>query len=202
MIGSPKAARLAKRAAFGLFLSHCRVPRGLSARARVSRSGCSGCSGAGCARRGRTAAGRGERRGRSGRIVRPRKSGRRARRGRVSRSDRTAKYKQLVLIEEELGDNARYAGVSALSRQPPRSGLSRLPHSGGSSFPPPHDHCHGRDKPNDLPWPERTHCRRSPEKAARRPRSSSGASVLGRLPVSPGRIIAHSSQGSSELGEI
>ena len=38
--------------------------------------------------------------------------------GSLSRSDRTAKYNQLIRIEEELGDEARYAGRSAIgSRQ-------------------------------------------------------------------------------------
>ncbi|MFG2589653.1 phosphopyruvate hydratase [Streptomyces sp. NPDC048438] len=36
--------------------------------------------------------------------------------GSLSRSDRTAKYNQLIRIEEELGDSARYAGRSALRR--------------------------------------------------------------------------------------
>jgi enolase len=36
--------------------------------------------------------------------------------GSLSRSDRTAKYNQLIRIEEELGDAARYAGRSALHR--------------------------------------------------------------------------------------
>lgn len=36
--------------------------------------------------------------------------------GSLSRSDRTAKYNQLIRIEEELGDTARYAGRSALRR--------------------------------------------------------------------------------------
>ncbi|WP_447007569.1 phosphopyruvate hydratase [Saccharothrix isguenensis] len=36
--------------------------------------------------------------------------------GSLSRSDRTAKYNQLIRIEEELGTEARYAGRSALSR--------------------------------------------------------------------------------------
>ncbi|MFD6142706.1 phosphopyruvate hydratase [Promicromonospora sp. NPDC060271] len=36
--------------------------------------------------------------------------------GSLSRSDRTAKYNRLIRIEEELGDAARYAGRSALSR--------------------------------------------------------------------------------------
>ena len=34
--------------------------------------------------------------------------------GSLARSDRTAKYNQLLRIEEELGDAARYPGVSAL----------------------------------------------------------------------------------------
>ena len=36
--------------------------------------------------------------------------------GSLSRSDRTAKYNQLIRIEEELGDSARFAGLSALRR--------------------------------------------------------------------------------------
>jgi enolase len=36
--------------------------------------------------------------------------------GSLSRSDRTAKYNQLIRIEEELGDTARYAGRGALRR--------------------------------------------------------------------------------------
>lgn len=36
--------------------------------------------------------------------------------GSLSRSDRTAKYNQLIRVEEELGDAARYAGRSALPR--------------------------------------------------------------------------------------
>lgn len=36
--------------------------------------------------------------------------------GSLSRSDRTAKYNQLIRIEEELGSSARYAGRSALRR--------------------------------------------------------------------------------------
>ncbi|MEW2175409.1 phosphopyruvate hydratase [Streptomyces sp. NPDC005406] len=36
--------------------------------------------------------------------------------GSLSRSDRTAKYNQLIRIEEELGDSARYAGRAALRR--------------------------------------------------------------------------------------
>ena len=34
--------------------------------------------------------------------------------GSLSRSDRLAKYNQLIRIEEELGDQATYAGKSAL----------------------------------------------------------------------------------------
>jgi enolase len=34
--------------------------------------------------------------------------------GSLSRSDRLAKYNQLIRIEEELGDAARYAGKSVL----------------------------------------------------------------------------------------
>jgi enolase len=34
----------------------------------------------------------------------------------LSRSDRTAKYNQLIRIEEELGDEARFAGRSVLRR--------------------------------------------------------------------------------------
>ena len=34
--------------------------------------------------------------------------------GSLSRSDRTAKYNQLIRIEQELGDQARYAGRDAL----------------------------------------------------------------------------------------
>jgi enolase len=36
--------------------------------------------------------------------------------GSLARSDRTAKYNQLLRIEEELGDAARYAGRGALKR--------------------------------------------------------------------------------------
>ncbi len=36
--------------------------------------------------------------------------------GSLSRSDRTAKYDQLIRIEEELGAQARYAGRTGLSR--------------------------------------------------------------------------------------
>jgi enolase len=46
--------------------------------------------------------------------------------GSLSRSDRLAKYNQLLRIEEELGDQARYAGVGALKRLwlRPRAGWS------------------------------------------------------------------------------
>ena len=37
--------------------------------------------------------------------------------GSLARSDRVAKYNQLIRIEEELGDRARYAGASVLRRQ-------------------------------------------------------------------------------------
>jgi enolase 1/2/3 len=37
--------------------------------------------------------------------------------GSLARSDRTAKYNQLLRIEEELGDSARYAGKAALRRR-------------------------------------------------------------------------------------
>jgi enolase len=37
--------------------------------------------------------------------------------GSLARSDRVAKYNQLLRIEEELGNAARYAGRSVLSRQ-------------------------------------------------------------------------------------
>jgi enolase len=36
--------------------------------------------------------------------------------GSLARSDRTAKYNQLLRIEEELGDAARYAGRTALKQ--------------------------------------------------------------------------------------
>ncbi len=39
--------------------------------------------------------------------------------GAPSRGERTAKYNQLLRIEEELGDQARYAGVRSLSGAPP-----------------------------------------------------------------------------------
>ncbi len=42
--------------------------------------------------------------------------------GSMSRSDRVAKYNQLIRIEEELGDNASYAGTGCL--QAPGCGLS------------------------------------------------------------------------------
>ena len=44
--------------------------------------------------------------------------------GSLSRSDRTAKYNQLIRIEEELGDEARYAGRAALAHRlsPPAQG--------------------------------------------------------------------------------
>ena len=38
--------------------------------------------------------------------------------GSLARSDRVAKYNQLIRIEEELGDAARYAGTSALGHRP------------------------------------------------------------------------------------
>jgi enolase len=47
--------------------------------------------------------------------------------GSVSRSDRIAKYNQLLRIEEELGDTARYAGRAALK------GYRSSPERGGSS---------------------------------------------------------------------
>jgi enolase len=37
--------------------------------------------------------------------------------GSLARSDRTAKYNQLMRIEAELGDAARYAGRTILSRK-------------------------------------------------------------------------------------
>jgi enolase len=39
--------------------------------------------------------------------------------GSLARSDRTAKYNQLLRIEEELGDTARYPGRSALKAYRP-----------------------------------------------------------------------------------
>ena len=50
--------------------------------------------------------------------------------GSLARSDRTAKYNQLVRIEEELGDQARYAGRSALrgARWPAGTGSVRAAH--------------------------------------------------------------------------
>ncbi|MER7410158.1 phosphopyruvate hydratase [Streptomyces cacaoi] len=38
--------------------------------------------------------------------------------GSLSRSDRTAKYNQLLRIEEQLGESARFAGVTAAGRRP------------------------------------------------------------------------------------
>jgi enolase len=38
--------------------------------------------------------------------------------GAPARGERTAKYNQLLRIEEELGDSARYPGSSALRRRP------------------------------------------------------------------------------------
>jgi enolase len=40
--------------------------------------------------------------------------------GSLARSDRTAKYNQLLRIEEELGESARYAGLAALKAYKPR----------------------------------------------------------------------------------
>ena len=40
--------------------------------------------------------------------------------GSLARSDRTAKYNQLLRIEEELGDAARYAGRAALKAYRPQ----------------------------------------------------------------------------------
>jgi enolase len=37
--------------------------------------------------------------------------------GSLARSDRTAKYNQLLRIEQELGEQARYAGKSALRKR-------------------------------------------------------------------------------------
>jgi enolase len=36
--------------------------------------------------------------------------------GSLARSDRLAKYNQLIRIEEELGDSARYAGTGCFGR--------------------------------------------------------------------------------------
>ena len=44
--------------------------------------------------------------------------------GSLARSDRTAKYNQLLRIEEELGDTARYAGRSALKAYQPNNSPS------------------------------------------------------------------------------
>ena len=41
--------------------------------------------------------------------------------GAPSRGERTAKYNQLLRIEEELGEQARYAGVSYGRREPDRA---------------------------------------------------------------------------------
>jgi enolase len=38
--------------------------------------------------------------------------------GSLSRSDRTAKYNQLLRIEEQLADEGRYAGAAAFARHP------------------------------------------------------------------------------------
>ena len=40
--------------------------------------------------------------------------------GSLARSDRTAKYNQLLRIEEELGEGARYPGIEALKAYRPR----------------------------------------------------------------------------------
>ena len=40
--------------------------------------------------------------------------------GSLSRADRTAKYNQLIRIEEELGSSARYPGPEQRPLQPPR----------------------------------------------------------------------------------
>jgi enolase len=45
--------------------------------------------------------------------------------GSLARSDRTAKYNQLLRIEEELGDAARYAGRAALKAYRPDSPSGR-----------------------------------------------------------------------------
>jgi enolase len=42
--------------------------------------------------------------------------------GAPARSDRVAKYNQLLRIEEELGDAARYPGITAFPRALPRAG--------------------------------------------------------------------------------
>ncbi len=41
--------------------------------------------------------------------------------GSLARSDRTAKYNQLLRIEEELGDTARFPGIAAIKAYRPRS---------------------------------------------------------------------------------
>jgi enolase len=43
--------------------------------------------------------------------------------GSLARSDRLAKYNQLLRIEEQLGDQARYAGASAVKQL--RRGVGR-----------------------------------------------------------------------------
>ncbi len=45
--------------------------------------------------------------------------------GSMSRSDRTAKYNQLLRIEEQLGPNAKYAGASILRSRPEKSGKKK-----------------------------------------------------------------------------
>ena len=42
--------------------------------------------------------------------------------GAPSRGERTAKYNQLLRIEEELGEHARYAGGSRMPARPPGDG--------------------------------------------------------------------------------
>ena len=57
--------------------------------------------------------------------------------GSLSRSDRIAKYNQLIRIEEELGDEARYAGKTrpeAIGALPPRR-LGGLPNLALSLYP-------------------------------------------------------------------
>ncbi len=46
--------------------------------------------------------------------------------GAPARSDRVAKYNQLLRIEDDLGEAARYPGLSALSRQPKRASDSTV----------------------------------------------------------------------------
>jgi enolase len=45
--------------------------------------------------------------------------------GSLARSDRTAKYNQLLRIEEELGPQAKYAGRSTLKSMPSQIGSRR-----------------------------------------------------------------------------